>query len=270
MTSTLLHATALIIYIAAAVLYGANLAIRSRTNLRNARIAHVLAVAIHTAAIGAFCIQTHQSPFASSFGTLSVASWTVALIYIPVEFLEELPALGVLATPAAALLMFAGFLRSGAAASESVEVRTRIISSHVLIVLISFAMFALAACCAVFYLWQYGVLKHPDRRALYRKLPPLETVDSVAFHLVAFALPLLTVGLALGIVRAIATTAGAGWLLDPHTIVSFVVWLVYGTYLAARLLAGWRGTRLNYLLIAGVLVTLVIYFLPSQTHRFAG
>src|SRR5207253_5591638 len=132
------------------------------------------------------------------YGTLSVAGWVVALLYLPVEFMAKAPALGALASPVASLLVFAAIARSTAGIASSPEIRTLIISSHVLIVLIALALFALAACCAVFYVWQYGVLKHPNRRALYRKLPPLETVDSLAYHLVAFALPLLTVGLALG------------------------------------------------------------------------
>ena len=136
-----------------------------------------------------------------------------------------------------------------------------------LLIVISFALFALAACCAVFYIWQYDLLKHPDRRALFRRLPPLETVDTLAYHFVAFALPLLTLGIALGAVRASATHTP--WVLDPKTIMSYMAWLVYGTYLVTRLAAGWRGTRPNYLLIAGLAVTIALYFVPSATHRFS-
>jgi ABC-type uncharacterized transport system permease subunit len=189
-------------------------------------------------------------------------------MYFPVEYLAKSPALGALAAPVASLLLFSGILRSSARAAESAEIRSVIISSHVLVVLVSFALFLLAACCAVFYIWQYNALKHPDRRALFRKLPPLETVDSLAYHLVAFSLPLLTLGLALGITRATAT-GRAFWLADPHTLLSLLAWAVYAGYLTARIAGGWRGTRLNYLLIAGLAVTLAIFFVPSGTHRFS-
>jgi ABC-type transport system involved in cytochrome c biogenesis permease subunit len=91
----------------------------------------------------------------------------------------------------------------------------------------------------------------------------------MAYHLVAFGLPMLTVGIALGFVNAASVPMRGSGLLDPHTIVSLAAWAVYGTYLAARLLAGWRGQRLNYLLIAGLVVTLALYFVPSSTHRFS-
>lgn len=268
MSSVALHSGALTAYLIVATLYGASLALRAPALVSRARPLLILGILLHTAAIGAFCVQSHQSPFANSFGTLSVAAWTVALLYLPVELLTRAPALGAFAAPVACLLLFAGILRSRAAPAISPELRSRIISIHVLMILVSFALFALAACCAGFYLWQYGLLKHPDRRGMFRRLPPLETVDSTAYHLVAFALPLLTLGLALGILRAASDPARSHWLSDPHTIISLAVWLVYSAYLFARLVAGWRGTRLNYLLIAGLAVTIALYFVPSPTHRF--
>ena len=267
MNTLAVHGVALLAYVAASVLYGANVALRSQAHVTRARLALIAGALIHTAAIGVFCAETHQTPFASAFGTLSVASWVVVLLYLPVEVLVKAPALGALAAPLASLLLFAGIIRSSTRAAESVGIRSAIISSHVLIVLVSFALFLLAACCAVFYLWQYASLKHPDRRAMFRKLPPLETVDSLAYHLVAFALPLLTLGLALGIIRA--TGMGSNWLADPHTLLSILAWTVYTGYLAARIGAGWRGARLNYLLLAGLIVTLAIFFVPSGTHTFS-
>jgi ABC-type uncharacterized transport system permease subunit len=269
MSHVVLHVAALLVYVAAGVLYGANLTLKAPAYGGRARALLVLGVLLHTAAIGAFCIVVKQSPFASGFGTLSVAAWAVALICLPVEFLGHVRSLGALAMPVATILLFAGLVRSGRAfASTTPEIRTGMTSLHVLLILFSFALFALAACCAVFYVWQYSLLKHPDKRGLFRKLPPLETVDSLAYHLVSFALPLLTLGLALGIVNAANGGLKGNWLADPHTIMSIGTWLVYMTYIAARTLGGWRGTRSNYLLIAGLAVTIALYFVPTSTHRF--
>ncbi len=268
MSSLAIHALALVAYLGAAVLYGANLALRGNRHALIARGLFLAAIVLHTVGIGAFCVQTRESPFASSFGTLSVAGWIIALLYVPMEFLARVPAVGALAAPITCLLLFAGLLRSHRGLSLSPDIKSQVISVHVLMVLVSFGLFALAACCAVFYLWQYGALKHPDRRGLFRRLPPLETVDSAAYHLVAFALPLLTLGLALGIERAAHGALKGNWLTDPHTLVSFVTWMVYCAYILARTVAGWRGTRLNYLLIAGLAVTLALFFIPTTTHKF--
>ena len=75
-----------------------------------------------------------------------------------------------------------------------------------------------------------------------------------AFTLVAFAFPLLTVGLAAGRHRA-PLTGGLHPALgaDPKVLASVVTWLVYGLYLALHAVAHWRGPRANYLLLGGLL-----------------
>lgn len=268
MSAIPMHVGVLLVYVLAAMFFGAGLALRAPKPALAGRLLFILALALHTASIGAYCVQVRQSPFASSFGTLSIAAWTIALAYVPVEFIARIPALGALAAPVSSLLLFAGLLRVHAVGAREPEIQNRVISIHVMVILVSFALFALAACCAVFYLWQYNVLKHPNRRALFKRLPPLETVDSTAYHLVAFALPLLTIGLALGMVSASHGGLKGNWLMDPHTLMSFAAWVVYCAYLSARLVAGWRGARLNYLLLTGLAVTVSLYFVPTSTHRF--
>lgn len=262
------HVIALLCYVAAGVMYGATLTLRQPKHAPPARVLFMVGVAAHTVAIGAFCTEFKVSPFASGYGTLSVASWVAALAYLPIELRKRAYALGAMAAPVCGLLLFAGLTRARTTASALPALKSGLTSLHVLLILLSFALFALAACCAAVYVWQYGLLKHPDRRGLFRRLPPLETLDSLAYHLVAFALPMLTLGLALGFVNVAALPRQSNPLLDPHTLMSFAAWLVYSVYLGARLLAGWRGTRLNYMLIVGLVVTLMIYFVPSTTHRF--
>jgi ABC-type uncharacterized transport system permease subunit len=268
MMASVLHIVALLGYVAAAVLFGAAISLREPRHGVSARLLFVLAVSAHTGAIGAFCAEQKVSPFASGYGTLSVASWVAALTYLPIELRKGVAALGALIAPVCSLLLFGALTRLRTSASTLPALKSGLTSLHVLLILLSFALFAIAACCAAVYVWQYGLLKHPDRRALYRRLPPLETVDGLAYHLVAFALPLLTVGLALGFVNVANLPRPSNPLTDPHTLMSFAAWLVYSGYLAARLAAGWRGTRLNYLLIVGLAVTLAIYFVPSTTHTF--
>lgn len=269
MITSLLHGATLLIYLLAAVFYGANLTLRAPTHARRARFALLAGFVLHTFAIGSICVQVHRSPFSSALGTLSIAAWAVALIYAIGELGSRLPkVLGALIMPVCTVLLFAGILRSRAALRETPIIQSSLISLHVMLVLFSFALFALAACCAVCYIWQYRLLKRRDKHGWFRRLPPLETVDATAFHLVAYALPLLTLGLALGISRAISGDLAGNWLLDPHTITSFVAWLVYGTYLFLRTVGGWRGARPNYLLIAGSALTLLLFFMPSNAHRF--
>jgi ABC-type uncharacterized transport system permease subunit len=190
------------------------------------------------------------------------------LVYLPIEIFGKASALGALASPVVSVLLFGGLIRARSGYLESAEVRSSIINFHVLLALFSLALFAVAACSALLYVWQYSSLKHPDTRGFFRRLPPLEYLDRLSYHLVSFAMPLLTLAMALGIVRA-AATPGASWMGDPHTIITFVVWAVHAAYLFARLGPGWRGTKLNWLLVAGLGISILLSVTPSTTHRYA-
>jgi len=268
MTSAIVHLMALMFYIVSSIFYGSHLSLRAPWPLRHARFFFVLGFLFHTAAIGALCMQVQRSPFSSAFGTLSVAAWAIALFYLPAEFFWRLPSLGALAVPLSSVILFSALLRSHASIASDPTLQHSSTNIHVILILLSFALFSLAACCAIFYVWQYRLLKRHKPSGLFRRLPPLETVDSIALQLVAFALPLLTIGIALGAVVAVEGSLRRNWMVDPHTIASVVAWLVYGIYLGLRTVGGWRGTRPNYLLIAGLVVTIAIFFIPSSTHRF--
>lgn len=262
--------TAFLLYVAAGIAYGSSLTAQTDRVTRLPRTLMSVGALVHLLGIGLLCSNRGTPLFSTAVGMLSVASFGVVLLYLLAEWKTRLAALGTAAAPIAAILLFAGILRSNTRGPMEAGVRSGIISTHVLMILFSFALFALSACCALFYLWQYRHLKRPDATGWFRRLPPLQSVDRLGFLLVGLAMPLLTMGLALGIVRAATSPTGGNWLSDPHTLMSLTAWLVYSAYLGLRLIAGWHGQRLQYLLLIGLGLTLALYFLPSSTHRFIG
>ena len=82
--------------------------------------------------------------------------------------------------------------------------------------LFAFGLLVLAFGCAALYLIQHRMLKRKRvHGGLFGKLPPLASLDQLAFALVAFAFPLLTVGLAAGIVKALTGGLRGVWGADP-------------------------------------------------------
>ena len=230
---------------------------------------------MHTVAIGVHCARTHQTPFTTPAETLSASAWAIALAYLALELtLKPKPtALGAVALPAAFLCLFAGaFLhpaQPAALTSATPLLNSRLVSLHILAILFAFGLLVLAFGCAALYLLQHRMLKRKRLAgSLFGKLPPLASLDHLAFALVAFAFPLLTVGLAAGVVEALAGGFGGHWGADPMVLTSVVTWLVYGVYLALHVLAQWRGPRANYLLLGGLFAALVTYFVPTTAHRF--
>lgn len=263
------------LYLLASVGYGAFLLLRHAPLAGYARAATVAAVVFHMLAIGVHCAVTRQTPFTSPAATLSATAWAVALAYLALEFfLRPRPtALGAVALPAAFLCLFAGAALHAASPSAPTALGarlldTRLVSLHVVALLFAFGLLVLAFGCAGLYLAQHRLLKRKHPGGLFGKLPPLASIDQLAFTLVSFAFPLLTIGLAAGAIAAMTGAPHGHWLADQKVLASVVTWLVYGLYLALHVAAHWRGPRANYLLLGGLLAALVTYFVPTQFHQF--
>ena len=273
MTESTLLITAAIGYLLASAAYGAHLFLREQILAVMGRCAALVAVALHTVAIGVHCIQTHQTPLTTPSDSLSASAWAIALAYLTLEFLRKPPlyALGAVALPAAFLCLFAGaFLRPAGRSTAAAQplLNSNLISLHILAILFAFGLLVLAFGCAALYLLQHRMLKRKRvHGGLFGKLPPLSSLDELAFTLVAFAFPLLTVGLAAGFVKALAGGMPGPWGADPIVWTSVVTWLVYGLYLALHAMAHWRGPRANYLLLGGLAAALMTYIIPTS-HRF--
>jgi ABC-type uncharacterized transport system permease subunit len=108
---------------------------------------------------------------------------------------------------------------------------------------------------AIMYLLQERQLKARRPGTFYYRMPSLETLDRLTLMTLTAAFPFLTVGLALGFVRA-----GGAWgrdrVGDPLALFSLVMWLVYAATLSGRVIGHWRGRRAAYFSIAGFCVLL--------------
>jgi ABC-type uncharacterized transport system permease subunit len=263
---------AAVLYLLASVGYDAHLLVRRPELAHTARVATIFAVVLHTVGIGVHCATVHTTPFTTPAETLSATAWAVALAYLILSFtLKPRPdALGAIALPAVFLCLFAGSVFSPPRPVPIRDVHlldTRLVSLHVLALMFAFGLLILAFGCAALYWAQHRMLKRKRTGGLFGKLPPLAGLEHLAFTLVAFAFPLLTVGLAAG---AIAAAFGPPdpWLADPKVQASFVTWLIYGLYLALHAATRWSGPRANALLLAGLPIALITYFIPTQLHQF--
>jgi ABC-type transport system involved in cytochrome c biogenesis permease subunit len=228
-------------------------------------------IAVQVAAIGMLCVSRHSSPFASDYGTLAVTAWAIALAFAALDIRYRIPAVGGPALLVACLVLCWAVTRVNAPVAESRIIDSQVVSLHVLLYLSSLGLFVVAFGCAALYLVQNRLLKAHRMNSLFRRLPPLETLDTLAFQSAACALPLLTAGIAAGVVRAFGgglALPPSAWILDGRTLWVIGVWLVYLFYLLARVLAGWRGVRLQYILLVGLPCAIVLYAIPTRTHHF--
>jgi cytochrome c-type biogenesis protein CcsB len=103
-------------------------------------------------------------------------------------------------------------------------------------------------------------------------LPKPLVLDEIGYRAVVVGFPFLTLTVILGAVWA-ETAWGSYWSWDPKETASLVTWLIYGAYLHARVMRGWRGNRAAWLLVVGFLATLLTYFgnlIFSGLHSYSG
>jgi cytochrome c-type biogenesis protein CcsB len=138
----------------------------------------------------------------------------------------------------------------------------------VIVCFVAYAAFAVSGAVSLIYLWKLRT----GERGLARVFPAAASLDEIAYQGVALGFPMLTLGIFFGAVWA-NTAWGTYWSWDPKETWSLVTWLVYATYLHARLVRGWRGPRAAFLSLAGLTAVAftywgVAYLLPGL-HSYA-
>jgi ABC-type uncharacterized transport system permease subunit len=263
-------------YLLGAALLGANLLLGPQGPRRAGLLAAgrgfaVLGSLLHCVAIGFRCAELQRAPFVTPAETLSLLAWIVALVYLGLDAFWKLWAAGPFALGLSFLMVVFGAgwrparggpLRDAELLGESA------ISLHITATVGAIAAFALAFCCAALYLIAHRILKTKHGLPWMKRLPPLKTVESVAFVLVALGFPLLTLGILSGVLRAANGGLPAGWSTDPKSLLAYAVWLIYGAYLVARLGLNWPATRTSGVLLVGLALCLLLFLVPSAAHRF--
>ena len=122
---------------------------------------------------------------------------------------------------------------------------------HVFAAIISGGVFFLANVISGMYLWLDSIEKLGGRNPWAKRLPDLETLDQLAYRLVAFVFPLWTFAVIAGAIWA-EHAWGRYWGWDPKETWAFITWVAYAAYLHARVTVGWKGRRAAWLcLFAG-------------------
>jgi cytochrome c-type biogenesis protein CcsB len=201
-----------------------------------------IAFAFHTFALIHQYFLWGAAPVISLKSTLSFFSWCIIGAYLVFQIRFKLMILGSFIAPLAAVLM----IISSAIPKVDLAVRTVLkstwLSVHVGTIFIGDAIFAIAFMAAIMYLIQERQIKKKTHGSFYRRLPSLETLDSINHYSLIYGFPFLTIGMITGAIYA-QFALGSYWRWDPKEIWSLITWLSYAVLLHERLAVGWRGRR---------------------------
>lgn len=127
--------------------------------------------------------------------------------------------------------------------------------SHLVLSLLAYALFSIAAILAMMDAFQEHALKTKRFGELFALLPPLDALEETLFLMVSMGFVLLTASMVTGGVYAYAER-GTALAFTHKQVLTWATWLVFGVLLLGRHLYGWRGRRAvrftlwGYLLLA--------------------
>ena len=103
------------------------------------------------------------------------------------------------------------------------------------------------------------------------KLKLLQSIDNWSYRIIGLGFPFLTIGIISGGIWA-NEAWGSYWSWDPKETWALITWLVFATYLHARITKGWEGKKTAILGSLGFFVIWICYlgvnFLGKGLHSY--
>jgi ABC-type transport system involved in cytochrome c biogenesis permease subunit len=228
-----LHTATSVIYLAAALLAGAGMALASARLTRAAVAALVVGALVHALAFAAFHREGSPPPLTDLPASVSLMAWLGVVFFLALMRRARLQSLvGAVASAACAGAFFAAWRLPH---SEHAPLVGSAWWPHVHILLASagLALLGLAGLAGLVFLLEDRRLKAKRGHAPRLRPPSLEGLDRVNAAALATGFPLLTIGVATGAMWVYGET-GRYWSASAHEIGSLLAWFVYAVLLAGR------------------------------------
>ncbi|MFH1135103.1 MAG: c-type cytochrome biogenesis protein CcsB [Pseudomonadota bacterium] len=240
------------------------------------RYVTLASVAAHSGAIIWRWVESYQlgyghAPFSNLYESLIFFAWTIAVVYLLVEWKHKNRLIGAFVMPMAFLSMAYAGLQPKEIQPLLPALKSNWLIAHVITCFLGYAGFALAAGLGIMFLLA------PDPRirrpaGFLAMLPPLSVLDNLIYQNIVFGFILLTVGIITGSIWA-HSAWGSYWSWDPKETWSLITWLAYAAILHARLVRGWAGRRTAIMALIGFACVLFTYFgvnlLLAGLHSYA-
>jgi ABC-type transport system involved in cytochrome c biogenesis permease subunit len=197
-------------------------------------------------------IATQHGPFANMYEFSMAFAFGILAIYMWFEHKYHQRMLALVALPVALAMMFyAATIPADIEPLVPALQNNLLLTVHVAVAIVAYGSFAIAFAASLMYLLQPAGGRWG--------LPKPQVLDEIGYRAVVVGFPFLTLTIILGAVWA-DTAWGTYWSWDPKETASLVTWFIYGAYLHARVMRGWRGNRAAGLLVLGFAATLFTYF----------
>lgn len=258
---SLLLAVALAAYLLATISFGAHVVSTRRALGQLALALTAAGFALHSAALALRAASLgYESLFPFQEGLSLIACITVGL-FLVLSARTDFTVIGTLVAPIAFLFSLSAYAFETGGSGLPRALGSVWLPAHVAPAFVGYAIFSVAFCLSATYLVQERQLKARRKGDLFRRLPSLETLDTLNYRFVTWGFSLFTIGLITGSLLA-KEMWGQLWSWEPVQIWSGLTWLAYAGLVQARSL-GWRGRQAARLTIAAFILLLLSFLVVN-------
>ena len=266
------------------------------------RVSAILANVLLFLVLGSRWIIAGYFPLSNLYESLLFLTWSLLTVYLYVENQTKSKLIGAMLIPIALLISgFANLTLSPEMQKSSPLVpalQSNWLMLHVTMMLLSYATLLMGSLLCILFLViskLQNVNLSPVEQAsgqLYNimvdyfdstpnfssfktselgKLKLLQSLDNWSYRIIGLGFPFLTIGIISGGVWA-NEAWGSYWSWDPKETWALITWLVFASYLHARITKGWEGRRAAFLGSFGFFVIWICYlgvnFLGKGLHSY--
>jgi len=230
-----------------------------------------LTLVFHTFYLIARTTAFNHPPITNVFEIFTVLAFSVSFSYFVLELVTDVRGTGLFIIVISLVFQIISSLFIVDLVEVKEVLRSNLLGVHVLHALLGYAGITMSAVYGFLYLMLYKELKLNKFGLIFERLPNLEILEKLSFYSAIIGFILLTVAIAIGgiwLPRAFPNFS----YLDPKLVVTFLVWLMYGIGIGAKLTGKVQGKRVVIFSIVGfglaIFSTIVTNFLAKSFHAF--
>jgi ABC-type uncharacterized transport system permease subunit len=228
----------------------------SNRQSRGQSLALVLtAITLHILAIATSNMWSDSGIDFSLFQVGSLTALIISILIFLSALTRPIESLGIVVFPLTTLAIMLDLLTADQAhilANASAGMK-----SHVLSSIIAYCLLAIAAVQAILLFIQEWQLRNHSPHRFFRRLPPLQTMESFLFQMIWAGWILLTLSLFSGYLYLDNIFAQH---LVHKTALSIIAWGIFATLLWGRVRHGWRGLTAVRWTLSGFIFLMLAYF----------
>ena len=269
MTMTRLYELSILLYVLSILLYFIDFLQRNRK--ANQVAFWVLSIFLMFKKFFLFfsIVQTRRFPILTMSEGLYFYAWVLITLSLVINRLMRVDFIvfftNVLAFLILAIHTFAPNPHQSPAVAE--KLISELLMIHITMALLAYAAFSLSFIFSVLYMLQYSLLKRKKWGERLWRMADLAKLDFMSYVLNLIGLPMLLLGLILGVIWAYIKVEHFHWY-DAKVLGSFLVLAVYSIYFYKRVVQQVQGKTIALWNIGSFLFLLVNFFLFGSLSKF--